>query len=272
MANRNTMRWDMGGGGITQSVKLLLIANGACYLLSLLAGPAIHSWLGLVPYLAWRKLYLWQFFTYLFLHGGVLHLALNMYALWVFGTEVERLWGSKVFLRYYFVTGVGAGLIHTLVTPFSTVPTIGASGAVVGVLTAFAMLFPDREVTLLLFFILPVRMTARMLALLFAGLSLVSGSLGTQDGVAHFAHLGGMLVGFLYIRFWGRFESIKDRYANWKRRRAMRVVRRNELDKQRVRRRVDEILDKANAVGFDRLTPEEKRSLKKASEKMGREK
>jgi hypothetical protein len=111
-----------------------------------------------------------------------------------------------------------------------------------------------------------------MLAMLFAGLSLVSGVIGTQDGVAHFAHLGGMLVGALYIRYWGRLESFKDYYASWKRQRTLRVVQRQQDDKTRLRKHVDDILDKANAVGFDNLTSNEKRSLKKASEQMGREK
>ena len=112
--------------------------------------------LGLIPRWAWSRFFLWQFVTYMFLHGGLFHLIINMYALWVFGTEVERMWGPKAFYRYYFITGIGAGIVHTLITPLSTIPTIGASGAVLGVLTAFAMMFPDREITLLLFFILPV--------------------------------------------------------------------------------------------------------------------
>ena len=165
-----TRRFGFGfGGGITPAVKNLLIANGAVYVLQLLVGPRLIPVLGLVPKLIWTRFVLWQLVTYMFLHGNLLHIVMNMYALWVFGCEVERMWGSRIFYRYYFITGVGAGLFHTLVTPLSTVPTIGASGAVLGVMTAFAVMFPNRVITLLLFFILPVRMTARTLVLIFAG-------------------------------------------------------------------------------------------------------
>jgi membrane associated rhomboid family serine protease len=258
------MGWGLGGG-MTNTVKMLLIINGAAFVLLMIVGSPLIAAFGLIPRLTWSRLLIWQFFTYMFLHGGLFHLFFNMYALWIFGCEIERMWGPKAFLRYYFITGVGAGIIHTMITPLSMVPTIGASGAVLGILTAYAMMFPDRELTLLLFFILPVRMRARTMALLFAGMSLFSGVLGSADGIAHFAHLGGMLVGYLYLKFDWRWDALKKSFENWRRERRMRVVRQNEEEKEKLRRLVDQVLDKANEVGMENLTRDEKLFLKKAS-------
>lgn len=247
-------------------VKTLLIANGIVFVLQMFVGPSVVYVLGLVPKLAWSRLYLWQFGTYMFLHGGLLHLALNMYALYLFGSEIERMWGPKAFLRYYLITGVGAGLFHTLLTPMSTVPTIGASGAVLGVLTAFAVMFPDRQITLLLFFILPVTLRARTLAIGYAVISLLSGASGSPDGVAHFAHLGGMLVGYIYLKRGGGLSGLKDWYTHWKRRRNMRMHQERQQELDKLRRLADAVLDKANAVGFENLTRDEKSILKRASQ------
>ena len=259
------MQWGIGGGGITEAVKMLLIVNGIGFLLQMMVGGQMIAFLGLIPRLAWSRLYIWQFVTYMFLHGGFFHILINMYALWVFGCEVERMWGPRAFYKYYFITGIGAGIIHTLLTPMSLIPTIGASGAVLGVLTAFAMMFPDRQITLLLFFILPVTMRARTLALLFAGMSLFSGVLGSRDGVAHFAHLGGMLVGYLYMKRGSKLDSLWRPFREWRRTRRIRLAREKEENLEKLRRAVDRILDKANEVGMENLTREEKTLLKKAS-------
>ena len=265
------MQWGIGGAGITEAVKMLLIANGIGFLLQMLIGAPMLYYLGLIPRLAWSRLFIWQFATYMFLHGGFFHILINMYALWVFGCEVERMWGSKAFYKYYFITGIGAGIIHTLLTPMSTIPTIGASGAVLGVLTAFAMMFPDRQITLLLFFILPVTMKARTLALLFVGMSLFSGVFGSADGVAHFAHLGGMLVGYLYMKRGGSFGSLLKPFKDWTQKRRMRIHREKQENMEKIRRAVDKILDRANDVGMENLSNEEKQFLKKASKILGRD-
>ncbi len=248
------------------AVTLLVAVNVAFYLVTLLAGTRFLASLALVPHDAWSKGMLWQFATYLFLHGGLLHLFFNMYSLWVFGRDVESLWGRAAFLRYYFITGIGAGVVHTLITPHSVTPTLGASGAVMGVLAAFAILFPDRELALLLFFIFPIRMRARTLALIFAGLSLAAGMAASPDHIAHFAHLGGMLVGVVYLK-WPSILSLR-RHRNidgkWR-----KQGRHNE-DRMRMEAKVNRILDRANAVGMDRLSWRERRFLKKASKQMRR--
>ena len=202
MYTTRRMQWGFGGGGITEAVKMLLIANGIGFILQMMGGGLFNHFLALVPRLAWTRFHIWQFVTYMFLHANFLHILLNMYALWVFGCEVERMWGPKAFYKYYFITGIGAGLIQSiflLFTPYSEVHIIGASGAVLGVLTAFAVMFPDRQITILLFFILPVTMKARTLALVFVGISLFSGMRGSADGVAHFAHLGEYFTSTFFI-------------------------------------------------------------------------
>ena len=170
----------------------------------------------------------WQPITHMFLHGGFWHLAMNMYGLFLFGRILERVWGSKRFLFFYFATGLGAGLLYMLVEgikykmdlgtffPFSeglinySIPVLGASGAVFGVLIAFAMLFPNTEL-MLLFFPAPIKakylIGAYVAYELFRGIQSV---ITTQsDGVAHFAHLGGALFGFIIVKYW---QSQKDSF------------------------------------------------------------
>ena len=146
--------------------------------------------------------YIWQPLTYMFMHGGFLHLFFNMLALWMFGMELENVWGSRKFLTYYLVCGIGGALSNLLVAPLlgQAAPTVGASGAVFGVLLAFGMLFPDRLIYI--YFFLPIR--AKYMVVLWIGLELLYGVTGTTDGVAHFAHLGGMIGGYMVIRRWRR--------------------------------------------------------------------
>ena len=140
----------------------------------------------------------WQLLSYAFLHGNLMHLILNMYALWLFGVALENLWGSRNFAIYYLVCVLGAALTQLLVTAYSgeIYPTIGASGGVFGVLLAFGLFFPNQVLLLL---IPPVPIRAKYFVLLYGAVELVFGVTGTDAGVAHFAHLGGMLFGFLLI-------------------------------------------------------------------------
>jgi len=139
----------------------------------------------------------WQLFTYMFLHGGFLHLLFNMLALWMFGMELENSWGSKKFLVYYLLCGLGAGIANLIVAPLIglSAPTVGASGAVFGILIAFGMLFPQRPIYI--YFLLPI--PAKYFTAGYIGLELFYGVAGTADGVAHFVHLGGAAVGFVYM-------------------------------------------------------------------------
>ena len=143
----------------------------------------------------------WQLITYAFLHGGLAHIFFNMLGLYMFGSEVERLFGSRFYLGYYFGCVVSAALCHLVVTGWlgaPPYPTVGASGGVYGLLLAFGVYFPHRRVLLL---IPPIPMPARVFVIVFAALELVFGVTGTAAGVAHFAHLGGMIGGWLMIQY-----------------------------------------------------------------------
>lgn len=270
--NPSTYRLGLGGG-LTKAIKYLLIINTAVFLLQHLmpssstGEPLLIKWFGMHPEWVYSKFQIWQIFTYMFLHGqgDIWHLLFNMFVLWMFGCEVERALGTREFVKYYIVCGLGAGILHLLFKLNSIIPVVGASGAIYGVMVAFAVLFPERMITLLLFLILPIQIKAKYLVMIFAGISLFLGYLGGNDGVAHFAHLGGMIVGFVYLKLdWRR-----DYIGTWiRRKRETRLMIQNMKKRQamqRIRERVDQILDKINEVGYDNLSEDEKKVLKEAS-------
>jgi membrane associated rhomboid family serine protease len=216
---------------ITRGVEILLIANFAVWFFQLLL---LHFWgqtahdqfvvrFGLVPAAVVPGLRIWQPLTYLFLHdvNSIWHIVLNMFTLWMFGRELELVWGMNRFLRYYFLTGVGAGIINVIVKTvpyffghgFSYVPTIGASGAIFGVLIACAVLFPEREVTFLL---LPIRIKMRTVVTVMVVLTFL-GTLGLgDDKVSHLCHLGGLVVGYFYLRRDSFFYRVRNEVSDWK--------------------------------------------------------
>lgn len=186
----------------------LLIANGAMFFLQVATGSQLVIWFALWP-MAASPLEAaasgigfapWQLVTYSFLHGGLGHLLFNMLALYMFGSEIERLFGPRWYLTYYFVCVVSAGVAQLLVASGAGAfyPTVGASGGVFGLLLAFGMYFPHRTIMLIF---PPIPMPAWLFVTLYGGLELYLGVSGTQAGVAHFAHLGGMLGGFLMIQY-----------------------------------------------------------------------
>jgi membrane associated rhomboid family serine protease len=143
----------------------------------------------------------WQLVTYALLHGGVLHLAFNMYGLWMFGSALEQVWGARRLLQYYLVSVLVAGLVQLMVASGSPMayPTVGASGGLFGLLLGYAMLFPQRRLMLLF---PPIPMPAWLFAVVFGALELTLGVTGEASGIAHFAHVGGMLGGWLMLRYW----------------------------------------------------------------------
>ena len=179
----------------------LLIANVVAYLLQGMGALPVED-LVLWPVGGFDSQFKpWQLVTYAFLHGGLAHIFFNMLCLYMFGSEVERLFGSRFYLLYYLGCVVSAALCHLVVTGWmgaAPYPTVGASGGVYGLLLAFGVYFPNRRVLLL---IPPIPMPARVFVIVFAALELVFGVTGTAAGVAHFAHLGGMIGGWLMIQF-----------------------------------------------------------------------
>ena len=214
------MRYGTGsslsiGPNLTAMVKTLVIACVASFFLQQLVGAKMILIFGLTPYLVAVKFFLWQLFTYLFLHGGLWHLLFNMLALWMFGSDLERRWGSRQFLRFYLITGMGAGLLSILVHPFSQNPTIGASGAVYGILMAYGMLFPDRLVYL--YFLFPIKV--KYFVAFLGAMAFLSAWSAPGGPIAHIAHLGGMIFGFLYLRGWLTLSGLRQTYSRWKIRR-----------------------------------------------------
>lgn len=213
------------GGPLTPTVKLLLIITGAAFavqtILQYVFGINIERLFGIVPYYVTHRFYLWQPFTYLLLHAGLLHLGFNLLVLWMFGCELERVWGNRFFLKYYLVCGVGAGLCIALLTPTSPIPTIGASGALYGILLAYGLLFPNRQIYL--WMVLPIR--AKHFVLVIGVLAFYSTLTQEGSGISHVAHLSGLLIGYIYLRGWGLLRTLHRRYLEWKLKRLKKKFR-----------------------------------------------
>ncbi len=210
---------SFGPGRLSLTLQLLIGANVALFLAQSLV-PAITALLGLQPAAVLERFMVWQLATYMFLHGGLVHLLFNMLALWMFGTELERIWGTRYFLRYYLSCGAGAALLTVL---FSLLPiavatslrgsiVIGASGAIYGLLLAYGLYFPDRPIYMYMVFPIP----AKYFVLIMGAIAFYS-SLADNSGVANMTHLGGLVVGYLLLRG-GRFRplaELKYWYLRW---------------------------------------------------------
>ncbi|MDR1728312.1 MAG: rhomboid family intramembrane serine protease [Acidobacteriota bacterium] len=225
------------GGPATRTVKSLVVANAAVYLAQLafhhlLGSSLLEEELGLRPDIVTSEYALWRFATYMFLHGNPFHLLFNMLPLFMFGNELVRYWGPRRFLAYYFVTGVGAGVCSWAVSMHSGNTVIGASGAVYGLLLAYGMSWPNRVVYLN--FLLPVKV--KWLVVIMGAVAFLSSITESDPGVANIAHLGGMVVGYVYLkgRDWG------DRYRAFnEQRRREQLKRRFEVYYGDVRRKVE---------------------------------
>lgn len=185
------------GYGLTPVVKRLIILMGIVFLLQMLVSWRINLYLGLVPIFVWRQYFLWQLFTYIFLHGGFSHLIFNLIALWMFGGELEGYWGSKKFLGYFLFCGIGAAICTVILSPYQLIPIIGASGAIYGILLAYGWLFPNRLIYIYFLFPIP----AKYMLIIFGLIELFSSLEGTGGGIAHITHLGGLLFGILYMAY-----------------------------------------------------------------------
>ncbi len=300
---------------IPKITKNLLIINVIVYLATLVMwrGLDLNDVFGLHFFLA-PDFHFYQFFTYMFMHAGFMHLFLNMFALWMFGCVVENVWGPKKFLFYYMACGVGAGLFQELaqfvqfhVIAAQQVPgigmfellqvaeanaeglntwtTVGASGAVYGILLAFGMIFPEQRIFIFPF---PFPIKAKWFVIIYAGLEVAQALSTPGDGVAHLAHLGGMAFGYMMIRYWrshpgtgygmdGGTQFFDSMRASWERQRNRWTAnRRSDTGRQSAgsdpdweynarkkaeQEEIDRILDKIRRNGYDSLTKEEKQTL-----------
>jgi len=210
------------GGGWTPAVKALVIACVIGFLLrifdQLSGSPSFEAKFGLIPAYVTERYYLWQLVTYIFLHGGFFHILFNMLGLYMFGSELEMTWGTREFTKFFFICGIGAAVASVIVTPHSQIPIIGASGAIFGLLMAYGVLFPDRIIYL--YMVIPI--PAKWFVVIFGAITFLSALSASGGGVAYVAHLGGMLVGFLYLRGGRLIPDLRGRYDRWHRNRLRR--------------------------------------------------
>lgn len=257
------------GGPLTPLVRVLLIANVGMFVLQSLADRlfGFTEWFGLVPqHVAHGAI--WQPVTYMFLHGGVWHLLFNMWALFVFGGDVERRMGSLDFAGLYAACGIGAGLCSLAFAWGSPVAVIGASGAIFGVMLAFAVFNPYRPITLLVFLVLPLTLQARWLIAILAGVQMLF--LLDHPGAGYVAHLAGLGIAGLYLRAPEWWETLR---LNLQRRRVakqMKIVTVARVTERKLQEDVDELLEKISKKGMSGLTAEEKKRLYEASDQLRR--
>jgi membrane associated rhomboid family serine protease len=310
---------NYGGGGYSRFslfspiIKSLMIINVVVYLLQhwffgLLTMGGTPVEYHLMRYFALQPiesgtLYPWQFITYQFMHGGFFHLFFNMFALWMFGSELESVWGGRRFLAFYLISGVGAAALQLAMGYVlgSGAPTVGASGSIQGLLIAFGFMFPDRPIFI---FPIPVPVPAKFFVLFWIGIDVLSGITGADRGVAHFAHIGGAICGYVLLRFgdalriFEAIDRIVDVFAG--KRRVLSSSRKiydinstgnssygraeqsstgsssgwfssekkSYSNREITQEDVDAILDKIARSGYNSLSEEEKKILYDASKKL----
>ncbi len=261
-------------------VKSLVVANAAIFVVGAIVGPAFNQHFGLVPQKVLSERWVWQPVTYMFVHAGFFHLFFNMFMLWMFGMAIEARWGTSEFLKFYFICGLSVALVKVLVWPHSTTPLVGASGALFGLLVAFAMLYPDAVVYL--YFFIPVK--AAHMALLCGAMEFLLMLGQGNGGVDHFAHLTGLVVGYVYLRWWwelrNRFHAglrrlLPPGFAPRPQRPAPGVPRPRAASAPPPPRSpeagmedVDRVLDKILADGLDSLTEAERDIMRRYSDRM----
>ncbi len=245
----------------TDAIKILIIINVGMFLLRFVAKSQIDlaGIFGLSPNTVWPMI--WQPITYMFIHGDLFHVLINMFVLWMFGSEMESIWGRAQFLRYYFLTGVGSGLVWLLFnTGQSYSVLIGASGAIYGILIAYGMMFPNR--TVYLYFMIPIKVKWFVV---FLGAVAFLSSFNNNTNISHLTHLSGMVIGFVYLRYYWHWKDF--RFSVHKQIEEFRSSISSKRDKKKIemQNEVDQLLDKINETGYDNLTEEEKDLLYRAS-------
>ena len=253
----------------TDAIKILVSVNIGIFVLQTISGAEslFFPLFGLVPKLVWSQFMLWQPFTYLFFHGGVWHVLINMFVLWMFGSELERLWGKVHFLRFYFITGIGAGLLTMLFGLDSITPIVGASGAVYGILLAYGLTYPNR--TIYLYGIIPIKSLWFIIGIgTIAFISSFDG--GSQ--ISHLTHLSGMVIGYFVLKKPVRLNdlwfSIRKRTMEYK----VQQQEKKFSEQQAIELDIDRILDKIHREGFDSLSEDENDRLYKGSQSISRSK
>lgn len=262
------------GGPVTPGVKMLMIINGVVFLMQQIAGlfipNAMEYFLGISHNGFINNLMLWQPFTYMFLHGGWMHIIFNLLGLWMFAGELELVWGRQKFIRYYLLSGLGAGFFIAMMNYIaftkygSPAVTIGASGAIYAVLLAYAILWPNREV--LLYFLFPVKIKYLVLAFgLMEFFGTLSSTTGAGGNISHIGHLGGIISGFILIRLSVRPGVTKKTgvsfFEKWKKKNRLEKKKKVIDARIEAKRVIDELLAKIARSGMASLTSDEKKKL-----------
>lgn len=249
---------------IPPAVKILLIINTIVFLMVEISGMQFELFyinFGLVPATVWSSFMIWQPITYLFLHGGFIHLLFNMFVLWMFGKDLENQWGFIPFLKYYFACGIGAGIATSIFGWGSFTPVIGASGAIYGLLLAYGLTYPNRLVYL--YGIFPIKVKFMVIGM--GVIAFFASMTSANSTVSHITHMAGMVVGLIYLQSKINFKHLKlwliDRKIHSLN---VKIAKRENSDHQ-LQKRVDKVLEKLNTEGWDGLTEEEQNVLHNAS-------
>lgn len=257
--------FSLGPGFISPFIKVMLIANAGIFVLQNFS-PSLLAIGGLWPSRFFSEFpnLLYQPLTYMFLHGSFGHIFFNMFMLWMFGTEIERSIGTRRFARFYILSGLCGAILSLMVNPGLTIPIVGASGAIWGVMVAYWIMFPDRY--LYLYFLFPVKVKWAIPGFLLIGMLFQGGN------IAHMAHLGGAICGFIYFKANWRSMGLGRRVKNLGMRRKEAKLEKNRQKAEDIMKRVDQILDRINEVGIDNISKADRKFLDEASSELSRKK
>jgi membrane associated rhomboid family serine protease len=256
----------IGPGPLPPFIKAMLIANVAVFIAQFFYADRIIELFALTPnrFFAEFPALFYQVFTYMFLHGGFAHIFFNMFALWMFGTEIEYAWGSKSFGWFYILCGAAGAALQLAVFPSQMAPVLGASGAIYGILVAYWLLFPSRY--LYIYFLFPVQVKWAI-----PGMMILGFLMGGRN-VAHMVHLGGAIFGLLYLKVDWRWAYVGRKLKDLRYRRQTAKLEKKRQEADEIMKRVDAILDKINEVGIENLSKSERKFLEEASSHLSRQK
>lgn len=251
----------------TDAIKLLVSVNLTIFFLQTISGKEhlLFDLFGLVPQAIWSDFMIWQPLTYLFFHGNIWHVLINMFVLWMFGSELENAWGRKSFLKYYFMTGIGAGIVTCLFNLQSNIPVVGASGAVYGILLAYGLSFPNR--TVYLYGLIPIKSIWFVIAI---GILAFFSSFQQMTQISHLTHISGMAIGYIFLKRRWKLNDIwfKIRKKTLEYRIQIEDVKQSK--EKALEKDIDYILDKIQKVGFKGLSDQEQNNLYNASKTLSK--
>jgi len=258
--------FGFGPGGLSPFIKLMLVANGAIFIVQIIYNQYVElglAWtLGLIPAKFFSEFpnLIYQPFTYMFLHGGFGHIFFNMFALWMFGTEIEWSWGSRRFARFYVAAGLAGAFLTMMISSSQPYPVIGASAAIYGVLVAYWIMFPNR--LLYIYFLFPVKVKYAIPGMMILGFLFSAGN------IAHWAHAGGALFALTYMKLDWRWIRLGRKFKDLRYQRQSAKLEKNRQKAQDIMKRVDAILDKINEVGIENISKADRKFLEEASSKL----